>query len=302
MLEFYEYRPNTPAVPGLLLKRLINSCRTQRGTTSLHWAGVHLKCRSSERCLEVAIYDTSAWTPLKFHGRIALEDTVNLKDERMYIVTNAGLLVAEARTPGKYIQMRFDKLSSTPYLVINGVQMHRIMDTDPLTDARLKVAAAGVKTGSRVLEIGTGLGYTTTASIERGALRIVSVEIDEHVIKLSEHNPMSRNLSSDKVSIIVGNAAEVVKSLRSNYFDTIIHDPPRFQMAGELYSREFYAELYRVLKSGGTLFHYTGEPMRGRGRGRGPIVAGVIRRLNEVGFQQVKYIEKAQGVVARKLA
>ena len=43
--------------------------------------------------------------------------------------------------------------------------------------------------------------------------------------------------------------------------DAILHDPPRFGIAGELYSQGFYYEqLARILKRRGRLFHYTGSP------------------------------------------
>jgi len=43
-------------------------------------------------------------------------------------------------------------------------------------------------------------------------------------------------------------------------FGAALHDPPRFGIAGELYSAAFYAQLARVLKRGARLFHYTGTP------------------------------------------
>ena len=42
--------------------------------------------------------------------------------------------------------------------------------------------------------------------------------------------------------------------------NALLHDQPRFGIAGELYSQVFYDQLARVLRSGGRLFHYTGSP------------------------------------------
>ena len=42
--------------------------------------------------------------------------------------------------------------------------------------------------------------------------------------------------------------------------DAVLHDPPRFGIAGELYSQSFYDQLARVLRPRGRLFHYTGTP------------------------------------------
>ncbi|ENN96284.1 SAM-dependent methyltransferase, partial [Methanocaldococcus villosus KIN24-T80] len=74
---------------------------------------------------------------------------------------------------------------------------------------------------------------------------------------------------------------------------------PRFSLAGHLYSEEFYRELYRVLKPGGRLFHYVGNPGK-KYRGK-DLQKGVMERLRKVGFKEVKKVEKALGVVAKKL-
>jgi predicted methyltransferase len=51
-------------------------------------------------------------------------------------------------------------------------------------------------------------------------------------------------------------------TFESQSFDALLHDPPRFGIAGELYAQTFYDELARVLKRRGKLFHYTGTPNR----------------------------------------
>ncbi|HHI00479.1 MAG TPA: SAM-dependent methyltransferase, partial [Thermococcus litoralis] len=81
-------------------------------------------------------------------------------------------------------------------------------------------------------------------------------------------------------------------------FDAIIHDPPRFSLAGQLYSEEFYAELFRILKPKGRLFHYVGNP--GKKYRRKDLQRGVMERLRNVGFRKIKRVEEALGVVALK--
>jgi predicted methyltransferase len=65
--------------------------------------------------------------------------------------------------------------------------------------------------------------------------------------------------------------------------DAILHDPPRFGIAGELYSQSFYYELARVLKRHGRLFHYTGSPNK-LTSGR-DVPREVAKRLEQAGFQ-----------------
>jgi predicted methyltransferase len=62
-----------------------------------------------------------------------------------------------------------------------------------------------------------------------------------------------------------------------------LHDPPRFGIAGELYSLAFYRQLARVLRRGCRLFHYTGSPIR-LTSGR-DVPREVTRRLQEAGFK-----------------
>jgi predicted methyltransferase len=76
--------------------------------------------------------------------------------------------------------------------------------------------------------------------------------------------------------------ALAVRELPAASFDAILHDPPRFGLAGDLYSRVFYDELARVLRPGGRLFHYTGTPNR-LTSGR-DVPQEVAQRLRRAGF------------------
>jgi hypothetical protein len=79
-------------------------------------------------------------------------------------------------------------------------------------------------------------------------------------------------------------------------FDAVLHDPPRFGIAGELYSRKFYEQLARVLRPGGALFHYTGSPNK-LTSGR-DVQGEVLRRLQDSGFAAARALD---GVLARSI-
>ncbi len=182
-------------------------------------------------------------------------------------------------------------------LDINGIHMHRVKGISPLKDAWLKVEAAKVKKGHIVLDTCTGLGYTALESLKRGA-RVVTVEIDPDVIWIARHNPYSRGLANDNVTIIRGNILDVIRVFPDDSFDEIIHDPPRLtKKTGDLYGAEFYKELLRVLKPGGLLFHYTGHPKRTRGV---RLMSITMSRLSDIGFIPVTKDYRAQGVVVLK--
>ena len=77
----------------------------------------------------------------------------------------------------------------------------------------------------------------------------------------------------------------------------IVHDPPTQKIAGELYSEELYKDFYRILQSGGKLFHYIGDPNSEHGSS---ITKGVIQRLKYAGFREVEKKPEVFGVLAKK--
>ena len=188
--------------------------------------------------------------------------------------------------------------TTAPALLIDGVLMHRVKDIDPIKDAAMK-ADLCARRGIDMLEICTGLGYSTIACLRRGVKSIITIEKDPSVIELASLNPWSKDLFTDKrVSTIQGDASEKIEAFDDNTFHAIMHDPPRFSMGSELYTSEFYSQLYRVLKPKGVLYHYVGSP--GSKHRKRDLQKGILTRLREVGFKQVKRNEKTLGVVARK--
>ena len=79
-----------------------------------------------------------------------------------------------------------------------------------------------------------------------------------------------------------GDVAEQITSLPDSGVDAILHDPPRFGIAGELYSQDFYNQMARVLRRKGRLFHYTGTPNK-LTSGR-DVPGEVANRLRQAGF------------------
>ena len=63
----------------------------------------------------------------------------------------------------------------------------------------------------------------------------------------------------------------------------------------DLYGLQFYKDLHRVLKKGGVLFHYIGNPSS---KESGRLYKGIKSRLGEVGFVNIEMVEAAFGMVA----
>jgi len=195
-----------------------------------------------------------------------------------------------------FYKLKLVKPDTAPTLEINGIHMHRVRDITPWEDSALKVKYLNIKANAKVLDICTGLGYTAILSLRKGAGQIISIEKDINVLRMAEYNPWSQELENKNISIFLGDAFEVLKEFDNSLFNGIIHDPPRFSLAGNLYSLSFYHELYRVLKPKGSLIHYVGLPRSRRGV---DFTSGVLRRLREAGFKAYR-IREIQGVKAIK--
>jgi predicted methyltransferase len=182
-----------------------------------------------------------------------------------------------------------------PTMLVSGIPMHRIKGSNPYQDTLAKLKAVGPVSG-RVLDTATGLGYTACQAA-RNARWVITIELDPAAHEIARLNPWSKELfESQKIDMLIGDSYGIVPAFRAETFDFIIHDPPQFSLAGELYSGEFYAALWRALKRGGRLFHYIGDP---ESKMSGSITRSATRRLKESGFRVIAHPE-AFGVVCFK--
>jgi predicted methyltransferase len=190
----------------------------------------------------------------------------------------------------------FYKLAKTegaPTLEIDGIRMHRTKDTTPDRDTEKKLEMLGIR-GGCVLDTCMGLGYTAIQAQKCGAECVVSVEFEPNVIRIAQLNPWSRGLfTEESIHLVLGDSFFVVDGFPMDYFDYVVHDPPRHSSAGHLYGQVFYDKLAWVLKPGGRLFHYTGEP-RSRYR-KVNIHRGIVERLGQSGFRDIVYHSKVMG-------
>ena len=185
---------------------------------------------------------------------------------------------------------------SAPTMLISGLPMHRIKDTDPYEDTLTKIRAVSPVRG-RVLDTATGLGYTAIHAA-RTASQVVTIEIDPQAQEIARRNPWSQALFGDpKITRLIGDSYDEIESFPAESFACIIHDPPTLRLAGDLYSAEFYFRAFRVLKPDGRMFHYIGDP---RSKSGASVTKGVVRRLKQAGFTRVLPRPEAFGVVAYK--
>jgi predicted methyltransferase len=118
------------------------------------------------------------------------------------------------------------------------------------------------------------------------------------VLEIARLNPWSHQLfQNPRIRQIVGDSFEEIEGFEDESFSRIVHDPPMFSLAGELYSGAFYRHLFRVLKRKGRVFHYIGDLNSRSGRN---VARGIVRRLQEAGFSRVVRKPGAFGVIAFK--
>ena len=167
-----------------------------------------------------------------------------------------------------------------PTFEIDGIKMLPTAQVSPYADAERKVGLIQPR-GKVVLDTCGGLGYFAAWCLAGQAARVISYEKNADVIWLRSLNPWSPEIGG-ALTLTQADIAEQIPALPSQSVDAILHDPPRFGIAGELYSQAFYDQLARVIRPRGRLFHYTGTPNKLTSGRNLPVE--VATRLQRAGF------------------
>jgi uncharacterized protein len=213
-----------------------------------------------------------------------------LRDRTIYYWTGAAFEPAQ-RYSGALIKLVPSKWGA-PTFEIDGIKMLPTAQVSPFEDAKRKTQLVAPR-GKTVLDTCGGLGYFAHWCLEQGAARVLSFEKNPDVIWLRGINPWSPG-NDARLFFKQGDIVEHIGEQATGSVDAILHDPPRFGIAGELYSQSFYDELARVLKMRGLLFHYTGTPNK-LTSGR-DVPREVTKRLEKAGFTVKR---EGDGLLAR---
>ena len=180
-----------------------------------------------------------------------------------------------------------------PTFEIDGIKMLPTAQVSPYDDAANKVALIQPR-GKVILDTCGGLGYFAAWCLQGGAAQVLSYEKNPDVLWLRGLNPWSPQ-PGGALTLALGDVAGEIVALPDASVDAVLHDPPRFGIAGELYAQAFYDQLARVLRRKGRLFHYTGTPNK-LTSGR-DVPGEVAKRLRRAGFAAEL---AGDGVLARK--
>lgn len=170
-----------------------------------------------------------------------------------------------------------------PTFEIDGIKMLPTAQVSPYADAARKVGLIEPR-GKTILDTCGGLGYFAACCLAGGAASVRSFEKNADVIWLRSLNPWSpsHDDGDGRLQLVRGDICEHLTQFPAESIDAILHDPPRFSIAGELYAQTFYDQLAQVLRRNGRLFHYTGTPNRLTSRRDVP--NEVATRLQRAGF------------------
>jgi len=287
-----DYEPNTLGVMVLSHFHVAPLLRARQAGDSLAYTSLDLGLTTSAVALETPNIILPDGQRLSWE---AIEDIGHNESVCFAIEDNSAIKI---QFYSEFLN-RFYSLMPTeraPTLLVSGISMHRIKGMDPHQDTLRKLRTIAPIDG-QVLDTCTGLGYTAIEAAKT-AERVITIELDPTVLEVARLNPWSRRLSGNaRIQQILGDSFEEIQAFDDAAFSRIVHDPPTFSLAGDLYSGEFYRQLHRVLKRRGRLFHYIGDLDSRSGR---KVVRGVVRRLQEAGFSRVVRKPGAFGLVAYK--
>ncbi len=243
--------------------------------SAVHAGAVTLQCSLDlQRSITTVLVDEHGWS----WNRQRFPYLDRCKDRTIYFWTG------EDFEPIARYSTSLIKLVPTewgaPTFEIDGIKMLPTAKISPYDDAERKVDLVQPR-DKTILDTCGGLGYFAAWCLERGAARVMSFEKNPDVVWLRSLNPWSPKVS-DLLTLTQSDITAEIGALANESFDAVLHDPPRFGIAGELYSQVFYDQLARVLKRKGRLFHYTGSPNK-LTSGR-DVPNEVSSRLRKAGF------------------
>ena len=260
----------------LLLRSIAESMLAARDAGAREWTGSLDLGLSNDNASLAA--DTWLWRDQRYPY------PQQLKDRTIYY-WNVDTFAPASRYAGSLIKLVPTDWGA-PTFEIDGIKMLVTAKISPIEDARRKVALIEPR-GKRVLDTCGGLGYFAACCLEANVARVDSFEKNADVLWLRTLNPWSPDptvpASGDRLKLNHADVSQQITRIAGASVDAVLHDPPRFGIAGELYSQAFYDQLARVLRRGGRMFHYTGSPNKltsGRDVSR-----EVAKRLDIAGFK-----------------
>lgn len=228
--------------------------------------------------------------------KLSLSEFKKVKEDTCYVIEDNTLKKAAFFSDETNFYYKIVPSSDWPTITLSSTPMHRHTKTSPKQDSESKIAEISPVKGN-VLDTCCGLGYTAILSAKNANL-VYTFERDKFVLNLASYNPYSIDLfHNKKIKLHEEDVFEGIKKLDSSFFDRVVHDPPTLKYSPELFSADFYCEMFRVMKKGAILYHYCPNPQKTHGA---KFYETIIKKLSEAGFKDIKYNENSSGIRAVK--
>ena len=230
--------------------------------------------------------------------KISFDSLKKTKEETFYTIIEGKVLAIEMFGEDTNLYYKLKPTADWPTIMLSSVPMHRFKTISPKTSAELMVKEISPIKGI-VLDCCCGLGYTSIIEAQKETCeKVIVFEKDEHVLEMAKYNPYSEELfNNKKINLSIGSVYDEIKKIKSNSVDRILHDPPTTSFGKELFSLDFYFELFRVLKSGGIIYHYCPNPGKTKGTEYWPTIQ---KMLIKAGFKDAEYNKESSGIRATK--
>ena len=224
---------------------------------------------------------------------ITVDLSQKVKDNVCYLLDNQRLIEIAFFDEDTNKYYKLVSTNDWPTIAIGSVPMHKL--SSPKKDTENKIGL--IKPYGFVLDTCMGLGYTAILA-SKSCEKIITFEKDENVFIIAQRNPLSQSAFEAKnIEIRRQDVYKGIKSLGDCCFDCIIHDPPTLRLAEELFSKDFYFQVFRILKKGGRFFHYT--PLY-KVKSGFDFPAKIKKNLQVTGFRKIEYSKKAGGLICQK--
>lgn len=212
-----------------------------------------------------------------YHGKKLIEiPRLRDDDQSCYVLLKNKLEKVQFFSPETNILYKLIPTGFRPILQCSGTSMHKKEFVERIEADKLI---------GKVLDAGTGLGYTAIAAAKT-AEKVITVEMDENVTKMAKLNPYSQELFSKKnIQHLKGNIVQKITAFSDGEFDFIILDAGTPKSSDDFFSLKNYRQAYRVLKRNGKLYHYLPKHHLQRGRDFG---GEVIERMRRAGFKLIE--------------
>lgn len=221
-------------------------------------------------------------------GKLVKLPKIREKDNSCYVLIGKELQKAQFLSEETGFLYKLEPTSYRPILKVSGTSMHKKPFLDRLHKDQLK---------GRILDSGTGLGYSAILAA-KSAKQVITVEIDQNVIEMAKLNPYSQDLFSKKnIKLVLGDIVEEILKFKDEEFNFIVFDAGTAKASGHFFSLDNYKQAYRILKTGGRLYHYLPRPQITKGR---DFAAEVIKRIEKAGFSRIERNIEDSYVIADK--